>query len=47
VCGKRAYRQFTKEDLEFIKTVKGFLDEGFTLRTAARKAAENFKKGGN
>lgn len=47
VCGKRAYRQFTKKDLKFIKTVKGFLDEGFTLQAAAQKAAENFKKGGN
>jgi len=47
VCGKRAYRQFTQNDLDFIKTVKRFLDEGFTLRTAAQKAAEKFEKGGN
>ncbi|MEA2095704.1 MAG: MerR family transcriptional regulator [Candidatus Cloacimonadota bacterium] len=47
VCGKRAYRQFTQKDLDFIKTVKGFLDKGFTLQAAAQKAAENFKKGGN
>ena len=47
VCGKRAYRQFTQNDLNFIKTVKGFLDEGFTLQAAAKKAEENFKKGEN
>ena len=31
VCGERSYRQFGDDDLKFIKAVKGFLDEGFTL----------------
>jgi DNA-binding transcriptional MerR regulator len=40
VCGDRAYRRFTREQIEIIRTIKGYLDEGFTLRAAAKKAAD-------
>ena len=37
VCGDRAYRRFTREQIEIIRTIKGYLDEGFTLKAAAEK----------
>ena len=39
-CGERAYRQYNQADLETIKSIKAYLDEGYTLQTAARKADE-------
>ena len=44
VCGERAYRQFSHSDLENIKTIKSYMDEGYTLRAAARKATEKGRK---
>ena len=38
-CGQRAYRQFKTGDLELIKTIKSYLEEGFRLDIAAQKAA--------
>ena len=38
VCGDRAYRRFTREQIEIIRSIKGYLDEGFTLRAAAQKS---------
>ncbi len=48
VCGDRAYRRFTKEQVEIIRTIKGYLDEGFTLKAAAKKAGSmnSVSKGG-
>jgi len=40
VCGDRAYRRFTREQIEIIRNIKGYQDEGFTLKAAARKAAD-------
>lgn len=37
VCGERAYRQFTREQIEIIRAIKSYQDEGFTLRAAAEK----------
>ncbi len=37
VCGDRAYRRFTNEQVEIIRNIKGYLDEGFTLQAAAEK----------
>ena len=37
VCGDRAYRRFTNEQVEIIRNIKGYLDEGFTLKAAAEK----------
>jgi DNA-binding transcriptional MerR regulator len=39
ICGKRNYRQFTEEGFKLIRRIKEYLDEGFTLTSAARKAA--------
>jgi hypothetical protein len=45
ICGKRSYRQFSETELKQIRRIKRFLDEGFTLASAAKKAgAENAKK---
>jgi len=40
VCGDRAYRRFTREQIEIIRNIKGYLDEGFTLKAAAKKSAD-------
>jgi DNA-binding transcriptional MerR regulator len=36
VCGKRAYRRYSAEDVSRIKTIKTLLEEGFTLAHASR-----------
>ena len=38
VCGERAYRRFTLGQVETIRKIKDYLDEGFTLLAAAQKA---------
>jgi DNA-binding transcriptional MerR regulator len=38
VCGERAYRRFTLDQVETIRKIKDYLDEGFTLLAAAQKA---------
>lgn len=40
VCGKRSYREFTNADCALIRRIKEYLDEGYTLKTAADKAAQ-------
>jgi DNA-binding transcriptional MerR regulator len=40
VCGERAYREFTNVDCALICRIKEYLDEGYTLKTAAKKAAQ-------
>ena len=39
ICGKRSYRQFGEAELKQIRKIKKYLDEGFTLASAAKKAA--------
>lgn len=41
VCGERAYRYFSEDDLDAIRAIKSYLDQGFTLKMAVKKAAEN------
>jgi DNA-binding transcriptional MerR regulator len=43
-CGERAYRQYSQADLKSIKSIKAYLDEGYTLQAAARKARESRRK---
>ena len=43
ICGKRAYRHFTEDGLRLIRRIKGYLDEGFTLSVAAKKAGADTK----
>ncbi len=46
VCGERAYRNFGQDDLKIIKRIKHYLDAGYTLATAATKAAGDCKTRG-
>jgi DNA-binding transcriptional MerR regulator len=43
ICGKRDYRQFTEEGFKLIRRIKEYLDEGYTLPTAAKKARAEIK----
>lgn len=38
VCGERSFRRFTMDDVETIRKIKDYLDEGFTLKAAVQKA---------
>jgi len=42
VCGERAYRRFSYQQIEIIQKIKEYQDEGFTLQAAARKARQPF-----
>jgi DNA-binding transcriptional MerR regulator len=44
ICGKRDYRQFTEEGFKLIRRIKEYLDEGFTLASAAKKAVAEITK---
>jgi DNA-binding transcriptional MerR regulator len=46
VCGQRAYRHFTKNQVSQIQAIKSLLDQGFTLAHATQ-AVRNPKKEGN
>jgi len=48
VCGDRAYRRYTQEQIDLITRIKEYQDAGFTLSAAAQKASEEiYKTGGN
>ena len=36
VCGERAYRYFTADQIEIISKIKSYLDQGFTLSHASK-----------
>jgi DNA-binding transcriptional MerR regulator len=38
VCGDIAYRRFTQSQVEIIRAIKGYLDQGYTLARAAELA---------
>jgi DNA-binding transcriptional MerR regulator len=38
VCGERAYRYFTPEQIETIRKIKSHLDQGYTLAHASKMA---------
>ena len=40
ICGKRTYRQFSEADFLLIRRIKKYMDEGYTLATASKKAAQ-------
>ena len=44
VCGQRAYRHFTKRQVEQIQAIKKLLDEGFTLSHASRLARKSSER---
>ncbi|MBC8440080.1 MAG: MerR family transcriptional regulator [Deltaproteobacteria bacterium] len=41
ICGQRAFRYFSESDLGIIRKIKQYLNAGFTLLAAAKKAAED------
>ena len=38
VCGDRAYRRFTQQQVDVIKKIKEYLDQGYSLKAAAYRA---------
>jgi len=48
VYGMRAYRRYSQEQVNLVRRIKTFLDQGFTLKTASEKARSEIlsKKGG-
>jgi len=38
VCGDIAYRRFTQNQVEIIRVIEGFLDQGYTLARVAELA---------
>ena len=38
VCGDITYRRFTKKQVELIRAIKGYLDQGYILAKAAELA---------
>ena len=47
ICGVRSYRRYSKELIEFILSIKGYQDQGFTLSASAEFAKKDAEKGGN
>ena len=47
ICGDRAYRRYTTDHVKFIQLIKGYLDQGFSLQGAVRKARKDFETGGD
>lgn len=43
--GDISYRRYTDENVENLKAIKQFIDEGYTLSMASKKAFEAMKKG--
>lgn len=43
-CGERSYRRYSEEQIEFLKDVKFYLDQGYQLRRALQLA--EMDKGG-
>jgi len=47
ICGERAYRRYTMREIELIRKINEYQCEGYTLKAAANKAAEDMaRKGG-
>lgn len=46
VCGARAYRIYSEDQIQLLTAIKGYLNEGFTLSVAAEKANKNSLKEG-
>ena len=38
VCGEMAYRYFSLEEVEIIRKIKSYLDQGYTLAHASKMA---------
>ncbi len=42
ISGERAYRRYSQQDIEIIRKVKGFLDDGYKLSFASKLALKEF-----
>ena len=48
ICGDRAYRRYTKDQVNLIKRIKEYQDQGYTLKMASQKARKDLGvKGGD
>ena len=45
VCGERAYRRFTQQQVDAIKKIKEYLDQGYSLLAAANRAKQALREG--
>ena len=43
VCGDRAYRRYTQRDVELVRKIKEYTDQGFTLAAAAKFAKQEVR----
>ena len=41
VCGERAYRRYTEDQIKLIRKIKQYRDEGYTLQSASEMAGFN------
>ncbi len=46
VCGERAYRRFTQDQVNVIREIKEYLDQGYTLAHASKLTLNKEVKGG-
>ena len=47
VCGERAYRRYTQDQIDLITKIKEYQDQGYTLKMASEKARKDLGiKGG-
>ena len=46
VCGDRAYRRYNKAQIDLIKRIKEYQNQGFTLLAAAKKAQDDMARKG-
>jgi len=47
ICGERAYRRYTQDQINLIARIKEYQDQGFTLKAAAQRAQNDLdRKGG-
>jgi MerR family redox-sensitive transcriptional activator SoxR len=44
ICGERTFRQYTESDFALLTRIREYLDEGYTLVVAAKKAAADNHK---
>ena len=48
VCGERAYRRYTQDQIDLITKIKEYQDQGYTLKMASEKARKDLGvKGGD
>jgi DNA-binding transcriptional MerR regulator len=46
VCGERAYRRYTQAEIELIRGIREYQDQGFTLSAAAKKVTDCLARAG-